>query len=212
MFYDAIANDHGLPHDPFKGLEVPRPIGWISSLDRDGRANLAPYSYFNAISDHPHLVMFSSGGRKDSLTNIERTGEFVCNLAAWDLRHRMNASSVAASPEVSEFDVAGLQMAPSIKVRPPRVAAAPAALECRYVETVKLTDADGVPSSYHMVIGQVIGIHITDAAIVGGIVDVTRLRPVARLGYREYAVVTEAFEMNRPRDVEIARTEAESTA
>jgi flavin reductase (DIM6/NTAB) family NADH-FMN oxidoreductase RutF len=119
---------------------------------------------------------------------------------------------VAASPEVSEFDVAGLQMAPSIKVRPPRVAAAPAALECRYVETVKLTDADGVPSSYHMVIGQVIGIHITDAAIVGGIVDVTRLRPVARLGYREYAVVTEAFEMNRPRDIEIARTEARSTA
>jgi len=211
MFYDAIANDHGLRHDPFKGLVVPRPIGWISSLDRDGRPNLAPYSFFNAIADHPHLVMFSSEGRKDSLTNIERTGEFVCNLAGWQLRHRMNASSVAAPPEVSEFEVAGLAMAPSVKVRAPRVAAAPAALECRCVQTVKLTDVDGVPSSYHMVIGQVVGIHIADEAIVDGIVDVTRLMPVARLGYRQYAVVTEAFEMNRPRDVEIARAEADST-
>lgn len=209
MFYDAIANDHGLPHDPFKGLVVPRPIGWISSLDARGRPNLAPYSFFNAVSDNPHLVMFASHTRKDSLRNIEVTGEFVCNLAVWELRRAVNASSVPAEAGVSEFEVAGLEMAPSVKVAPPRVAAAPAALECRYVQTVVLAGADGAPSAYQMVLGHVVGIHISDEAIVEGIVDVTRFKPIARLGYRQYAVVTEAFEMDRPRDVEAARAQLE---
>src|SRR5665648_1202380 len=118
MFYDAGANTHGLALDPFKALVAPRPIGWISTLGRNGVVNLAPYSFFNAVSEDPYFVMFSSGGRKDSRRNAEETGEFVCSLATYDLRDAMNRTSIPVGPDVNEMELAGLTPAPSRSVRP----------------------------------------------------------------------------------------------
>lgn len=196
MFYDAVANDHGLRFDPFKAMVVPRPIGWISSLSPDGVANLAPYSFFNAVANRPNYVMFSSTGRKDSIANIEATGEFVHNVATWDLRDAMNKSSAGVDPGVDEFELAGLEKAPSKLVKPPRVAASPIAMECRYVKTVELPPTNGMPNLVGF--GEVIGIHVDDSLIVDGKVDVTRFKPIARLGYHDYAVVEEVFSMERP--------------
>lgn len=196
MFYDAVENSHGLPFDPFKALVVPRPIGWISSLSASGVANLAPYSFFNAVSNRPNIVMFSSGGRKDSAANIEATGEFVCNMATWDLREAMNQSSANVGADIDEFELAGLDKAPSRLVKPPRVAASPVAFECTYLQTVELPPSNGAPNL--VVFGQVIGIHIDDDVIQDGKVDVTGFKPIARLGYNDYAVVEELFEMVRP--------------
>ncbi|MEO1200321.1 MAG: flavin reductase family protein [Pseudomonadota bacterium] len=198
MFYDAVENAHGLKHDPFKALVAPRPIGWISSISADGVANLAPYSFFNAVNDRPHIVMFSSTGVKDSVVNIDATGEFVCNLATFDLKDEMNTSSAAYGSQVDEFEASGLETAPSKMVRPPRVKRAPAALECRHLETKRLTDLNGVPLQGHVVFGQVVGIHIDDSLVSDGLVDITRARPIARLGYMDYAVVNEVFAMPRP--------------
>ena len=121
MFYDAVANQHGLALDPFKALVAPRPIGWISTLGKNGVVNLAPYSFFNAVSEDPHFVMFASGGRKDSQRNAEETGEFVCSLATYDLREAMSRTSAAVGPEIDEMRLAGLTPAPSRLVAPPRV-------------------------------------------------------------------------------------------
>jgi len=199
MFYDP-AEGHGLPHDPLKALIVPRPIGWISTVDREGRPNLAPYSFFNAVSERPAIVMFASAGYKDSATNAEATGEFVCNLATWDLRQAVNLTSAPAPAGVSEFGLAGLTPTPSQKVRPPRVGESPVALECVYLETVRLAGRDGRPAPYVVVFGEVVGVHIDDAVLVDGIVDPGLLRPIARLGGRDYAVVEAAsvFQMTRP--------------
>lgn len=199
MFYDAVENAHGLKRDPFKALVVPRPIGWISSLDGEGRLNLAPYSYFNAVSDRPHIVMFSSSGWKDSVANIEETREFTCSLATYNLKGGMNQSSAPYPREISEFEAAGLEMAASRLVKPPRVAASPVALECRYLQTIALADEHGAPADSWMVLGQVVGIHIDDALISEGMVDITKARPIARLGYMDYAVVDEVFAMQRPK-------------
>ena len=198
MHYDAKTNKHGLKHDPFKSLVAPRPIGWISSMSAEGKLNLAPYSFFNGISDNPHLVMFASQGPKDSQVNAETTGEFVCNLATWDLRDAMNATSAPLSHGVSEFETAGLTPAPCIDVKVPRVKETPVAMECKYLKTVGLTDVDGNEARYSMVLGQVVRIHIDDAYIDGGMVDIARIRPIARLGYHDYAVVNEVFSMRRP--------------
>ncbi|MGD9868870.1 MAG: flavin reductase family protein [Hyphomicrobiales bacterium] len=197
MFYETAVNDHGLPHDPFKAIVAPRPIGWISTVNAAGRVNLAPYSFFNALSDNPHYVMFSSGGRKDTQRNAEETGEFVCSLATWDLREQMNRTSAAVPPEVDEMRLAGLTPAPSRLVKPPRVAESPVALECRYFQTVTLPGRNG-RGGYGVVIGEVVGIHIDDAAIVEGRVDITALKPIARLGYMDYAVVDKVFAIRRP--------------
>ncbi len=201
MFYE-VEKGHGLPYDPFKALVAPRPIGWISSLTPDGSANLAPYSFFNAFAERPHYVAYGSGearrgGRKDSLTNIEATGEFVVNLATWDLREQMNASSANVPLGVDEFELAGLTKAACRLVKAPRVAESPVALECRYLQTVPLPADDGSVED-HLVIGRVIGIHIDDRVIEDGRVNTAAMRPIARLGYSEYAVVTEAFRMRRP--------------
>jgi len=198
MYYDAVANNHGLPRDPFKAIVVPRPIGWISSLSADGTVNLAPYSFFNAVGDNPHYVVFGSGGVKDSLSNIEATGEFVCSLATYDLREAMNVSSAAVPPDVDEFALAGLTPAPSHAVKPPRVGESPVALECRLFQTLNLPGFDGGPGAYTMVVGQVVGVHIDDALIVDGRVDITKARPIARLGYMDYAVVDDVFAIPRP--------------
>jgi len=198
MFYDAVANTHGLQWDPFKALVSPRPIGWISTLGKSGVVNLAPYSFFNAVSTDPHFVMFSSGGRKDSQRNAEETGEFVCSLATYDLREAMSRTSENVDPDVDEMALAGLTPAPSKLVAPPRVKESPVAFECRYWRTIDLPGPDGGPGTHAIVLGQVVGVHIDDAAIVEGKVDVTKLKPIARLGYGDYAVIDEVFELTRP--------------
>jgi len=199
MFYETASNDHGLPHNPFKAIVSPRPIGWISSLDADGRTNLAPYSFFNAVSDRPPIVVFSSSGFKDSAANAEATGEFVCNMASWDLKDEMNVSSAMVSNETCEFELSGLEIASSRLVKAPRVARAVTALECKHLQTLRLKDLDGADTDNWLVFGQVVGIHIDDSIIVNGKVDVTRFKPLSRLGYMEYAAITEVFEMARPK-------------
>lgn len=198
MFYNALKNECPLQIDPFKALVGPRPIGWISSLSPNGTANLAPYSFFNGVSDSPPMIAFSSAGRKDSIENIEQTGEFVCNLATWDMREAMNVSSSMVGAEVDEFDLAGLEKAPSVMVKPPRVAGTPVALECRHTQSVDMTDVDGVPLKYKLVIGQVVGVFIDDALIVDERVKIDRAKPIARHGYMDYSVVTELFRLERP--------------
>src|ERR1700687_2984195 len=135
MFYTTDVNDHGLPHDPFKAIVAPRPIGWISSISAKGEINLAPYSYFNGVSSRTPVVCFSSEGRKDSVTFIEETGEFVCNLATWALRLAMNIPPPPFPRGAAKLRAAGLPPAPSRRVRPPRVAEAPCAMECRVLQT-----------------------------------------------------------------------------
>ncbi|WP_298986876.1 flavin reductase family protein [uncultured Roseibium sp.] len=199
MFYDTEKNDHGLPHNPFKAIVAPRPIGWISSQDKDGRTNLAPYSFFNCVCDRPPIVLFSSSGYKDSVANVDTTGEFVCNMASWDLKDEMNLSSAAVPHETSEFDLTGLEMAPSRLVGPPRVAKAVTALECKHLQTLQMKGLDGKEADSWVVFGQVVGVHIDDSIIVDGRVDVMRYKPLSRLGYMDYAVIEKVFEMGRPK-------------
>lgn len=200
MFYDVLAGDHGLAHDPFKALVAPRPVGWITAVSARGEVNLSPYSFFNAVSDRPHMVAFSSAGKKDALTFAEETGEFVCNMATFALRDRMNATSAPLPRGESELAHAGLTAAPSRLVRPPRVAEAPAALECKWLQTVPLAPLGGGEPKYHLVIGQVVGIHIDDRFIVDGLVDTAAMRPIMRAGYHEYFTATPEtkFAMRRP--------------
>jgi flavin reductase (DIM6/NTAB) family NADH-FMN oxidoreductase RutF len=201
MHYDTALRNHGLPHDPFKALVVPRPIGWVATIGKDGVANLAPYSFFNAVSDRPPMLMFSSGGRKDSLRNIEDTGEFTCSIATWALRDAMNLSSAPVAPGVDEFELAGLRKADSRCVRPPRVAESPAAFECRLWKTLPMPPHQpGADSAYTVVFGQVVGVYIDDAFIKDGMVQSGEMRPLARLGYMDYSVLTpeSMFTMNRP--------------
>ena len=201
MHYDSIENKHGLKHDPFKALVAPRPIGWVSSLSADGVLNLAPYSFFNAISDKPHYVFFTSSGRKDSMRNVETTGEFTCSLSTWDTREGMNISSAPVPGDADEFQLADLETAPSAYVAPPSVKAAPAALECRYWKTVEMPDVvPGTDQGHFVVMGEVVGIYIDDAYITDGMVDTGAMRPIARMGYMDYAVVTPetTFTINRP--------------
>jgi flavin reductase (DIM6/NTAB) family NADH-FMN oxidoreductase RutF len=198
VFYEP-AKGHGLPHDPFKAIVAPRPIGWISSRSRDGALNLAPYSFFNAFSSHPLLVWFSSEGEKDSATFAAETGEFVVNLVGRTLAEKMNASAVDAPRGVSEFGYAGLTPAPSRLVAPPRVAEAPAALECKVTEIFRPKALDGSASRSVVVAGEVVGVHIDDAMLTDGLFDAVKAGNVARLGYMDYAAVTEVFSMRRPR-------------
>jgi len=199
MFYEPDKRDRSvLRHDPFKAIVAPRPIGWITSVDADGRINLAPYSFFNGVNSRPPLVMFASEGRKDSVTNIEATGEFVCNLATWDLREAMNATSAPLPHGVNEMERAGLTAGPSRLVRAPRVAEAPCALECRLLRILTLDDLAGRPTDCHVVFGQVVGVHIDDHFIKDGLLDTAAMQPIARCGYDEYAAVESVFSMARP--------------
>jgi flavin reductase (DIM6/NTAB) family NADH-FMN oxidoreductase RutF len=197
MYYDAIRNAHGFAVDPFKALVAPRPIGWISTLSAQGVANLAPYSFFNAVSSEPHYVVVGSGPRKDSLRNMEATGEFAVNLATYGLREAMNASSATVAPEVDEFLLAGLEKAPCRAIAAPRVAASPACLECRLHRVIDLPDDSGTVDN-HLAIGRVVGIHIDDRYIHEGRVDSAAMGLIARLGYSDYATVTEVWQMRRP--------------
>ncbi|MCH9673693.1 MAG: flavin reductase family protein [Gammaproteobacteria bacterium] len=201
MHYDTAKRDHGLKHDPFKALMVPRPVGWISSVSEDGVCNLAPYSFFNAVSENPTYVVFASGGIKDSLRNIEQTGEFVCSLATWDLREHMNVSSAPVPPGVDEFPMAGLTAAASTMVRPPRVKESPAAFECKHWKTIQMPGAEpGDPGGFHVVFGRVVSVYVDDTYISDGMVNTGEMRPIARLGYMDYGVLTPetVFTINRP--------------
>ncbi|AZO68118.1 MULTISPECIES: flavin reductase family protein [unclassified Mesorhizobium] len=197
MFYEP-SKGHGLPHDPSKAIVAPRPIGWISTVNKAGKLNLAPYSFFNAFSTRPFIVWFSSEGEKDSATFAEETGEFVANLVSRDLAEKMVRTAVDAPRGVSEFDYADLAMAPSRLVAPPRVAAAPAALECRVTEILRPKALDGTTSAV-VVAGEVVGVHIDDAFLNDGMFDIVRAGNVGRLGYMDYASVSEIFSMRRPR-------------
>ena len=199
MFYDVRKNDHGLPHDPFKAIVAPRPIGWISSCDAEGSVNLAPYSFFNAVADRPPMVMFSSGGWKDSVANIQATGEFVCNLVTRALAEKMNLTSASLPRGASEFDFAQLAAAPSRIVKPPRVADTPAALECRLSQIIQLHAADGTKLNQWMTIGEVVGVHIDCAYLRDGIFDLLATHPIQRAGYvADYTEATVGFQMQRP--------------
>ncbi len=199
MFYEP-KNGHGLPHDPFKAIIAPRPIGWISTVDAEGRANLAPYSFFNAVHSNPPMLMFTSESMKHSAANAIATGEFVFNLATRPLFDAMNISSGDQPAGESEFAAAGLEAAPSRLVKAPRVAASPASLECRVVSTSQLRDVDGKLLQGWIIIGQVVGVHIDEAYLVDGRFDTAGAQPLARCGYRDYATVTELFEAMRPTD------------
>ncbi len=200
LFYDTASNAHGLKHDPFKAIVAPRPIGWIGTKAADGRANLSPYSFFNAVCDTPKLVMFSSSGHKDSVTNIEETGVFTCSLASRHLAEEMNASSVAVPHGVSEFDIAGLTPVPGRLVDAPYVGEAHAALECRMTQILRPVDVDGRESDNWVVFGQVVGIHISPAILKDGMIDMAAARPLGRMGYMDYCDGgAEVFAMMRPK-------------
>ncbi len=199
MFYDPDKRDKAiLPHDPFKAIMAPRPIGWITSMSAKGEINLAPYSFFNGVNSRPNLLMFASEGRKDSVAFIEETKEFVCNLATYDLREQMNTTSAPMARGVNEMVRAGLEPAPSRLVKPPRVAASPCALECKLIKIVPMETFDGQPVDCHVVFGQVVGVHIDDRFVIDGRLDTAAMQPIARCGYDEYAVVERVFSIVRP--------------
>jgi flavin reductase (DIM6/NTAB) family NADH-FMN oxidoreductase RutF len=201
MFY--VAGQHreaGLPHDPIKAIVAPRPIGWLSTLDAQGRPNLAPYSFTNMIQTVPPILVFGSDGVKHSAANAIATGEFVFNLATRDLFDAMNASSETLAEGENEFHHAGLEMAPCRLVNAPRVAASPASLECKVIQHGALRDVEGRDTGGVFVMGQVVGVHLAEAAVQDGRFDMIAAGTVARCGYRDYLHVTELFSALRPTD------------
>ncbi|MGO4567901.1 flavin reductase family protein [Rhizobium sp. 2YAF20] len=199
MFYTTDTNQHGLAHDPFKAIVAPRPIGWIGTKGRDGSFNLSPYSFFNAVSDRPKIVMFSSDGRKDSARNAEETGAFTTNFVSRDLVDKMNASSIVVPYEVDEFALAGLTAKAGTLVDAPYVADAFAVLECRVTEIINPMTLSGERGENVIVFGQVVGIHISEAILKDGRLDMAIARPIARMGYMEYSEGSEVFQLLRPK-------------
>lgn len=203
MFFTPGNHPDTLSRNPFSAIVVPRPIGWISTIDLQGVPNLAPYSFFNAVAYDPPQVMFAAtsthqhGGQKDSVKNAQDTGEFVVNIVTYELREHMNASAVAAPSHINEFEYAKLTQEPSQLVKAPRVAESPIHLECKYTQTVLLpTDDPGDPNT--VIFGEVIGIHIRDTVVKDGKLDLAKIQPVGRLGYLDYVHITESFAMDRP--------------
>jgi len=201
MYYSTEKNDHGLSFNPYKSIVVPRPIGWITTLDRNGNVNLAPYSQFNNLGYDPPYVMFSASHkvdamtRKDTVSNIIETGEFVCNMATHDLRDAVARSAEISDPYVDELAAVGLSRAQSSLVKPPRVLESPVHLECKFHTTLILPGYTATNTT-HVVIGQVVGVHIDDDAFTpDGKIDIARLRPLARMGYQDYASIDEIFEI-----------------
>jgi flavin reductase (DIM6/NTAB) family NADH-FMN oxidoreductase RutF len=198
MFYEP-QKGHGLPHNPLKAIVAPRPIGWIGTRTKEGALNRAPYSCFNIVCDTPPLLMFSSSGYKDSVAFIEETREFTANMVGEHLAKQMNATSVNAPRGVSEFDYANLTAAPCEQIQAPRVAEAYASLECVAVDIRQLKGRDGALADAYMVIGEVVGVHIDETILVDGLIDITKSRPVTRLGYMDFATTTEVYQMFRPK-------------
>ncbi|WP_018687998.1 flavin reductase family protein [Ahrensia kielensis] len=197
MFY-RLEDGHGLPHDPFKAIVAPRPIGWISSVAHDGSVNLAPYSFFNAVSGKPPIVMFSSELRKDTLENVEETREFACNFVGEPLLKEMSASSASLPRGDNEFDFAHIEQAACHEIKAPRVKAAYACLECKVIKILNLKDINDEPTNAWTVFGQVVGVHIAEEVMTDGRFDLEKAKPAARLGYKDYAVVRDIFELKRP--------------
>lgn len=198
-FYDP-ATGHGLAHDPFKAIVAPRVIGWMSTRSADGLLNLAPYSFFGAFAASPPVIGFSSESRKDTLRNVEQTGEFVWNLCSRELADKMNRTSTAVAPEVDEFTLAGLTPVAGRNVSVPHVGESPAALECRLLQVVRLHDLDGRPMDNWLALGQVVGVHIRKAFLKQGLFDTHAAQPILRAGYQgDYARLGEMFQMLRPR-------------
>jgi flavin reductase (DIM6/NTAB) family NADH-FMN oxidoreductase RutF len=186
MFYEPDKDDHGLRYNPFKSIAVPRPIGWISTVSLDGQVNLAPYSQFQNLGFDPPYVMFSASRSKHSANNARDTGEFVCNMATYDLRHAVNVTAQPVGAEVDEAALAGLEMVPSRLVKPPRVAASPVQLPGRRPG-----------AGDEIVIGRVVGVHIKDEFITDdGKIDIVRIRPLARMGYMDYTSIDTVFTMH----------------
>ena len=199
-FYEP-AHGHGLAHDPLNAIVAPRPIGWIGSVSADGVCNLAPYSFFNLLNYTPPILAFSSNGWKDSVANIADTRAFTWNLATRALAEQMNASAATVPGEVDEFTLAGLDVAPSNKIAPPRVALSPASFECVLTQLVRLEKRDGAPVDTWLVIGEVVGIHIDRAMLDDGVYQTARAHPILRGGGpADYFEITEAarFAMKRP--------------
>ncbi|MCF0120060.1 MAG: flavin reductase family protein [Oscillospiraceae bacterium] len=201
MFYEPEKNNHGLKRAPFKSCVVPRPIGWLSTVSLDGVPNLAPYSQFtNLTFDPPYVLVSINQGhlqnRKDTTVNIEDTGEFVYNMATYELRDKLNITACEFPPEVDEFEKAGLTKAPSVLVKPYRVAESPIQFECRYVQTIRLP-GDGRVGTADIIIGKVIGVHVKDEFIMDdGKIDILKIRPLARLGYSDYTSVESVFTLD----------------
>ena len=199
MFYEVRNRDKTLlPHDPFKAIVAPRPIGWISTRAKDGRINLAPYSFFNGFGSAPPIVGFSSEGAKDSAAFAVESGEFVANLATMDLLHPMNATSAPLARGENEFVHAGLTIAPCHLVAAPRIAEAHASLECKVTHTMELKNRHGEALDRYLVLGEVVAVHIDDRFIKDGRFDTAGAQPIARCGYQDYAVVEKLFSLARP--------------
>jgi len=211
MYYDPDKNNHGLPHNPFKSCVIPRPIGWISTISQDGIHNLAPFSQFQNLTFDPPYVMFAAnqntkGMRKDTVINIEKTGEFVYNMVTWELREAMNITTSEVPFEIDEFELAGLTKAPSVKVKPARVSESPIHFECIHYQTIRIP-GNGLMGSVDVIIGRVVMIHIKDEVIgPDGRLDILRIRPVARLGYYDYTTVDSLFQMVIPGENELLLT------
>ena len=193
MFFEPDKNDHGLPYNPIKACVVPRPIGWITTLNEEGLVNAAPFSFFNVLSYNPPYVIFSGGGHvedhedKDTVANVRKTGEFVYNMAVWDQREQMNDSGLIVDRTVDELAETGLETLPSTLVKPPRIKGSPVHLECELFEIVSLPGNSEL-ANHSAVFGKVVGAHIDDGGITeDGIFDVARYRPLSRLGYKDYA-------------------------
>lgn len=198
MYYTDGGRELDFRHDPFKAIVAPRPIGWISAVSGKGEVNLSPYSFFNAISSRPNIVMFSSEDKKDAVAFIEETGEFTCSLVTKALAQQMNLTSAPLPRGTSEYAHAGLEMAPSRIVKPPRVAASPAALECKLLSIQQLRDIDGNDVPRWMVLGQVVAAYVDAAFVREGRFDTAKANPIARCGYADYAEVSELFSIARP--------------
>jgi flavin reductase (DIM6/NTAB) family NADH-FMN oxidoreductase RutF len=199
IFFEPHKRDKTLfPWDPFKAMIAPRPVGWISTRSKAGLVNLAPYSFFNAFSGAPPLVGFCSEGEKDSKVFAQDSGEFVWNMATWDLREKMNMTSAPLARGDSEFEHAGLETAPCVLVGAPRVRLSPCALECRVTQIVKLTDMDGNVTDRNLVLGQVIGLHVDERYLKDGMIDIVAMKPIARCGYQDYTAIDRVFPIRRP--------------
>ena len=199
-FYEP-KNGHGLKHDPFNAIVAPRPIGWISSRDAKGNINLAPYSFFNGFCYVPPIIGFSSTSWKDSVANVEETGEFVWNLATMNLAKQMNATAAHVARNVSEFEIAGLTPEPCRLVNVPRVAESPVAFECKLCEVIQLKGADGTRAEAWLTLGEVVAIHIDKTMIKDGVYQTALAQPIVRAGRKgDYFVIREdaIFEMTRP--------------
>ncbi|PWY75008.1 hypothetical protein BO70DRAFT_319030, partial [Aspergillus heteromorphus CBS 117.55] len=203
MFYEPGKTDHGLPHDPFKSCVIPRPIGWISTTSTNGTSNLAPYSQFTNLTFDPPYVLFSSnqtvdGTRKDTVVNAESTGRFVWNMATYDLREAMNITAQQFPYGVDEFEEAGLSKEMSrVLDGVPMVKESPVRFECVYHSTMRLPGNPPM-GTVDVVVGRVVGVHVDEGVITDGLLDVKKMRPIARCGYFQYAVVESTFDMVIP--------------